>query len=161
MMIIFDSDRVNDWRQFLEKLARDFEQCEFRLDTVINGLDMEIAARSEIESRLNGLRKNARELREWLESMAAILSRAGVAYSDADRRIADMVRRLTEEWKESERRLAPVLSRAKLGLSAEDAERLGAVRALDGLFMSGSSMDFGNYTAHFKPLDIAYEVLPD
>ena len=160
-MIVFDSDKANDWRQSIQKLARSFEQCEFQLNTVINGLDMEIAARSEIEVKLSGLREKARRLREGLDAMAAMLSRAGIAYGDADRKTADMIRRLTEEWKESERRLAPMLSRANLGLSAQDAERIAAIRALDGLFMSSSRMDFENYTAHFKPLDVKFTVLPE
>ena len=160
-MIRFDSGRTSEWRHIITKLARDFEECEFRLGAVINGMDMEIAAREAIDTRLNALKTKAKVIREGLEAMAKYISDADSAFTYAESQISGMIRQLTEEWRKSERKLAPVISRARVGLNSKEAEQIDAMRALDGLFMSSSSMDFEHYTAYFKPLNIKFEVLPD
>jgi hypothetical protein len=155
-MIAFNTVLAHDWRDLLQKLAREFGERELLLAAIINGLDMEVSARQGIETRLNALRVKARGLREDLDAMGVFLTRAEAAYTDADSQIAALARNLTEEWRESERRLAPTLNYAKIGLNFEDAEKIEAIRSLDGLFMNSK-----RNTAYFKPLNVKFEVLPE
>jgi DNA repair ATPase RecN len=161
MKIVFDSDRASDWKQSLQKISREFRECELRLNAISNGLGMDATARGKIESRLDSLSRSARELHRGLSAMADFLASAETAYTDADRQMANELYRLVDQWRESERVLAPMLSRARMGLTIEDTEHIDAIRSLDGLFMNGTLMDFENHTAYFKPLDIKFEVLPD
>ena len=161
MKIVFDSEKVNEWRQRIHQFAKELHEQELRLCSIVNGLNMEIAARGEIEWRLKGLCDKARKLREGLDAMAELILQAESAYLDAERESAALLSELTAEWKESDRRLAPALSRAKLGLTTAEMQQLYAIRALDGLFMDRLHMDFENYTAHFEPLQIKFELLPE
>jgi len=158
-MIVFDRNKANEWKSVLQKLARDFEECELRLNALMQGIDMQVSARGEIDLRLKNLRSQARNLRESLEAMSAFLSKAETAYSDADGQIVRMVNSLVSEWQESERKLAPIVSRTKIGLAIEDVERLDAAKMLDGFFMGDLLTDFENHTAFFKPLDVKFEIL--
>lgn len=160
-MISFDISMANDWRQLLQKLARDFEECEHRLSMYATGLSVEVAARSDIDNRLVALHKKARQIRENIETMANLLFRAETTYADADRQTAEMVHDLVEQWCGAERAFAPIISRINYGLTATDVEKIDAVRSLDGLFMPTLQMNSENRTAYFKPLNIEYRILSD
>ncbi|MCL1877906.1 MAG: hypothetical protein FWF80_03540 [Defluviitaleaceae bacterium] len=160
-MIAFDVNMANDWRQLLQKLAQNFEECEYRLRTALNGLNIEITSRSDMENRLGYLHNRAKQIRENIDLVANLLSQAETTYVGADRQTAELVRSLVEQWCTTERIYAPVLSRANYGLTVTDVEKIDATRDLDGLFIPGLQMNSENRTAYFKPLNVKFEILPD